>query len=228
MEDYIRDRLGLIFSAALEGLQSEAEVELEALWHLVSSRYTEEQRHYHTLVHIEDLLRQADQFESLISDKKAVDLAIIFHDIIYDPKSPTNEEDSAKLFETLLGPSGTSTALARSLTPELVGKVYQYIIETKKHAVLDSEDNDLRLFIDFDMSILGSDADRYLSYAAQIRKEYIHVPPDVYCTSRAQFLRNLLVQVSHIYSSKEYASFEERARSNIASECDLLEAGRIP
>jgi predicted metal-dependent HD superfamily phosphohydrolase len=50
---------------------------------------------------------------------------------------------------------------------------------TKEHSVLDSIDNDLKLFIDFDMCALGRQQGRYIEYAIAIRKEYILIEKNV-------------------------------------------------
>ena len=56
--------------------------------------YNEPHRFYHTLNHIEYVLKQLKDAELLKHDE--LFLAAIFHDIIYNPKSNTNEEESAR------------------------------------------------------------------------------------------------------------------------------------
>ena len=55
-------------------------------------KYSEEHRRYHTLTHLTALFHLLDEYSHDIKDRKAVILAILFHDIIYDPKSSRNEE----------------------------------------------------------------------------------------------------------------------------------------
>jgi predicted metal-dependent HD superfamily phosphohydrolase len=243
----------------------------ENAWRWVEQRYQESHRAYHTLTHITALLDLAHQYRHLIQDHAAVDLAILFHDIIYDPKSKTNEEDSAALFRELL---------AAHLPADICDKVDRYILETKKHAVSDSQDHDLKLFIDFDMSILGAEREEYAAYARQIRYEYEFVPMEDYCKGRAAVLRSFLADTtpvyepagttvavsspldtdsaaqesssdgtagtrkrssdtsgsvrggggkgSYIFATKEFrAALEDRARENIAWECEVLSSGRL-
>ena len=213
----------------------------ENVWQVLETRYGEEQRHYHNIHHIRALLRHSVKYADRISDKEAVDLAIYFHDVVYDPKSKTNEEDSADLFVNLCSPHINST---------LCEKVRQYIIETKKHDVSLSDDNDLKLFIDMDMSILGVHPTQYAIYSQQIRQEYEFVPEADYCRGRAAVLESFLqpstieiAQPQTISSTesvpaqgnKKYifatelcrSLWEEQARRNLAWECEILNSGRL-
>lgn len=156
----------------------------QRIWHdLIRSHHTEPIRAYHNLDHLAQLIGLATQYHSLINDKEAVILAILFHDIIYDPTSSINEELSAALFEKTF--DGV-------INDELRQKVSQYIIATKYHSISGSMDMDLKLFIDFDMSILGSPFADYQAYTDKIRCEYSHVSDVDFCTGRAAFLRKTL------------------------------------
>lgn len=204
------------------------------IWDVIETRYNEPQRYYHTLEHIQALLNLADQYAAQLSDKLVVLLAIYFHDIIYDPKSKTNEEDSAEVFMQLC---------SSLLDKETCQKVHQYIIETKKHDVGESLDNDLKLFIDFDMSILGQDTATYPEYARNIRKEYEFVPEADYCKGRAAVLTSFLqagasagaapaaeeaVTKKYVFASPLFRElYEEQARRNLAWECEILNAGKL-
>ena len=57
-------------------------------------RYTEPQRAYHTLQHIEESLVLFASVHHLAENPVDVELAIWFHDVIYDPKASDNEERS--------------------------------------------------------------------------------------------------------------------------------------
>jgi predicted metal-dependent HD superfamily phosphohydrolase len=195
--------------------------------------------------HINALLQQSKNHATILSNKLAVDLAIFFHDIIYDPFSKTNEEDSADLFVETLSPH---------IDPDLCEKVCQYIIATKKHEVSHMGDNDLKLFIDMDMSILGVEPDQYEKYARQIRQEYQHVPQADYCRGRATVLESFLLQADQSSSvttgkcgektnetppeARTNTKFifateifrrerEEQARMNLQWECEILKTGRL-
>lgn len=184
-------------------------------WLLLESMYSEPIRVYHTLEHIYDLFQILQPYKSTIKDLNTVILAIFFHDIIYDPKSNMNEEKSANLF---------SEVLSTYLDKNLVDKVIQYIIATKEHNVTDSQDEDLRIFIDIDMSILGRERDVYAMYAEKIRREYSHVGERAFSSGRSGFLKKILVSEEHIFCTTEfYNKMEHQARSNIEWEVIKLQ-----
>eukprot|EP00904_Undaria_pinnatifida_P010106 jgi/Undpi1/6225/HiC_scaffold_20.g08709.m1 len=182
--------------------------------------YSEEGRHYHTLEHVADMLEGADRDFSNLGRPGLVQLAIFFHDLVYNPKSGSNEEDSDALFRIF--------SEAVGLNPSDASTVSRYIIATKRHDVSDSEDQDLRAFIDLDMAVVGRERSAYFTYASQIRNEYIHVPADTYCRKRAEILRDFLATDS-IFATDQYRrDLESAARANVNAEVASLSAGIIP
>jgi predicted metal-dependent HD superfamily phosphohydrolase len=150
---------------------------------------------------------------------------VFFHDVIYDPKSSTNEEDSAKLFQAF--------SRERDFLKESdITTVTDYILKTKAH-VTDAHlqkdvfgDSDLHVFLDLDMSILGSESSVYDQYAEAIRQEYIHVPLSAYTHGRAAVLEKFLL-TPNIFSTATFrALLETKARENIAREIERLRGGR--
>ena len=188
----------------------------QTIWTAIESRYCEPGRAYHTLEHILDLIIISRQFRTKISDYTSVLLAIIFHDIIYDPKSNINEEDSAVLFVELL---------QEHLDGSLLTKTANYIIATTDHLPGKILDYDLLLFLDLDMSILGRERDEYSSYAAKIRMEYSHIDESAFNVGRSGFLRKTLQSHNHILLTEEFRTLmESKARSNLEWEINFLES----
>eukprot|EP00752_Nemacystus_decipiens_P010247 g9131.t1 len=182
--------------------------------------YSEEGRHYHTLEHLADMLEHADSDFPSLRHPRLVHLAIFFHDLVYDTKSGTNEEDSEGLFRNFSKAAGLNPSDSRTVS--------EYIIATKRHDATASDDQDLRAFIDLDMAVVGRERGAYLAYASQIRQEYIHVPAETYCQKRAEVLRDFLTKES-IFSTEEYRqTLESSARANVAAEVDMLGQGTIP
>lgn len=200
----------------------------------LSSNHCDPQRHYHTLMHLEemflylDLVKQhsADQGTPMTNfDEEAIVLGTFFHDAIYDLHSSTNEEDSATLFQEYAHEMSKNGATLRS---GLEHFVVQCIIATKKHVVSADNSPCLALFLDLDMAVLGKESLAYSAYAALIRKEYSYVEHDTYCAKRADLLEDFLKQ-PQIYGTQELIeAFEQRARDNIQNEIEILRSGRIP
>ena len=77
--------------------------------------YSEPHRCYHNLAHIEDCLGEFDRAKQLATDPAAVELAIWFHDAVYDPRAADNEERSAELAKDWLSDLHASDALTDSV-----------------------------------------------------------------------------------------------------------------
>jgi predicted metal-dependent HD superfamily phosphohydrolase len=203
----------LAASVGLDGADS------RRIWGIILDKYSENHRYYHTLEHIQDMVQKRLDIADLISDKTLTDLAIFFHDIIYDPKSKVNEEESANLFRSIF--QATENGVD-------VPKICNFILQTKYHEVLDSTEEDLKLFIDMDMSILGSHPNDYRTYAMNIRREYSHMNDADFCSGRGRFLGEMLNEARFIFASDHYRiHLEEKAKANIRWECGFLLAGDI-
>ena len=83
----------------------------------VYAMYHEDHRYYHTYEHLIRMYEDAIKL-NILDDQ--LFLAIIFHDVIYNPKSKTNEEDSAKYFSEIYNGEDKS-------------EIIQAILETKDH-----------------------------------------------------------------------------------------------
>lgn len=189
-------------------------------WHSPSS--IPPRRQYHTLSHLAEMFGHFNRYLTKLKDPRAVALSIFFHDIIYDPESKTNEEDSAEVF--------IKFGEEAKLEERLVAKVKAYILATKshEHGPQVQSDPDLALFLDFDMAVLGRPLAGYMAYAAQIRQEFLHFPVNGYCEGRAKVLRGFLA-MGNVFASAEFRTAREAtARANIEAEIAELEAGRVP
>ena len=200
----------------------------------LSEHHCDPQRHYHTLMHLEEMLlyldlvkqHSADQATPMTNfDEEAIVLGTFFHDAIYDVHSSTNEEDSAALFQEYAQEMSRNGA---SLQAGLAHFVTQCIIATKKHVVSADNSPCLALFLDLDMAVLGKESLAYSAYASLIRKEYTYVEHDIYCEKRADILEDFLKQPQIYGTQAVIEAFEQRARDNIQKEIEILRSGRIP
>lgn len=192
------------------------------VYQVIVSMYGETGRYYHTLEHVKSMLQLSIQYQDCIKDIVSLQIAIFFHDIVYNAKSGTNEYDSVEIFVNLLD---------NHLEKCIINKVTRFIMSTKSHQLSDDsnkDDDDEKYFLDFDMAVLSWPRECYIEYAANIRKEYIHVELDDYCIKRSAFLRNTIKSASKIYHSILYLEREQLARDNMEFECNLLEQNIIP
>jgi pantetheine-phosphate adenylyltransferase len=143
----------------------------------IVNRYSEPQRFYHTLDHIIDVLNELRNSDLLKHDE--LFLAALFHDIIYNPQSNTNEEDSAAFF--------LNEAKSSQLTTEQKEHIKQLILDTKHHkpTVKFSEE-----FIKADLAILNSSFDKLIKYEKQIFKEFQFVDYKDYKIKRIEVLKH--------------------------------------
>ena len=181
----------------------------EKTFELLQNMYSENHRFYHNPGHIKFLLALFQQFENEIEDKQAVFFSIWFHDAIYDPQKKDNEKQSAKL-------AGEELQKI-SLPKEKISKIEKLILATEKHSA-ENTDADGKLFLDFDLAILGAKDDVYDEYKNAIRSEYSFVPKEIYITERKRILQNFLQRDFIYFTQTMRGKFEEKARRNIERE----------
>ncbi len=178
----------------------------------IDERLRERHRHYLTLVHLEHLHAQLLPVLDQLRDKDAVVLAIAYHDAVYDVKRSDNEERSAELARTSLGPLGLGHAL--------IDHCAAMILATKAHTLSDDPDTDL--FTDADLSILGAPPEPYERYEVQVRKEYAIYPDLLYRPGRRKVLEHFLA-MPRIFKTVYFRDlFEAQARINLREELDRL------
>ena len=173
-------------------------------WHTSLLKcYAETQRAYHTMQHLEECFLILDDAKrtGLIAQPDLIEMALWFHDAVYDPQSSENEALSAEMAREALGSS------------EMAREVARLILLTKSHQPGDGPDD--AWIIDIDLAILAQPMERVLEYERQIRAEYAWVPEAVYVENRAEILSGFVYR-QHLYLT-EWARerFETQARENL-------------
>lgn len=170
----------------------------------LTQAYAEPQRHYHNQQHLAECLAEFDGAKHLAQDPATVELALWFHDAVYDPKAGDNEERSAAMAVNCLEAGGQS---------KLAATVGGLVLATKSHST--EAGPDAGLLVDVDLSILGKDEPRFSEYEAQIREEYRWVPGLVFKPKRAEILQRFLDR-KRIYTTDLFAAkYEDTARRNL-------------
>lgn len=180
-------------------------------------RWGEPQRHYHTVDHLAAMLGVVDEQADHADRPDLVCLAVWFHDAVYDPRAPgdANERASAALA------TGTLTALG--VPSAAIAEVARLVLLTAGHEA-DPDDRDGALLCDADLAVLARPAADYDRYATAVRREYAHVPDELFRAGRAAVLRRLL-DLPGLYRLPVLARrWESAARANLGRELAALEA----
>jgi predicted metal-dependent HD superfamily phosphohydrolase len=142
----------------------------------ILERWQEPHRRWHGLSHLVILLQNIqDDDELLEEDREMLRYVALFHDAIYDPLSPENEEKSAKMAAYYLHEYPRRE------------EVIAAILATKTHQ---SQDRLPRKFNAWDCAILReTDWDKLTFYEEAVAFEFKDVDPETYRRERAKFLR---------------------------------------
>ena len=179
----------------------------EDTFHSLNAAYTEKHRHYHTREHIKACLEHVNDFASQAEHPEEIEIALWFHDSIYNPLSSNNERKSADWASSFL--------LANGARPEAIERVHRLIMATQHNVSIHTKDESILL--DIDLSILGADARTYDKFEKAVRQEYWIVPMFIYRRKRAEVLNSFLLR-PHIYRNEPFLSEREhQARANLSN-----------
>ena len=211
----------LFFEVAQKYISDKKDV--EKIFDDVVKNYTSKRRHYHNLDHICKLCDLWIEYKDVFVHPDFVFFAIVFHDIIYSPRSSSNEEKSSFYF--------MKTIAKYDLENSFVCGVMELIQSTKhdRRSVVSANRNrnrDMKLLMDFDLFGLASSEEEFLLNSAKIRKEYRIYPNFLYRKGRIKFLKAFLMR-DKIFLSREFSKLEKIARKNIESEINLLTLKKI-
>lgn len=174
--------------------------------------WDEPQRHYHTQQHLTECLTLFDTLRMHAEQPADIELALWFHDAVYDVQAHDNEARSAHWASEALAAGGVDAARCQ--------RVHDLIMATCHTALPASPDQ--ALLVDIDLAILGAPAARFAGYTRQIGAEYAWVPPQVYAVKRRAVLQGFLDR-EQIYTTPAVAQrLEQQARDNLAKAISLL------
>lgn len=196
-----KTRFAALWTRALPGKHAMAETVYTQLIEL----YGEPHRHYHTLNHIRHCLREFDQAATLMDDPNAVELALWFHDAIYQPGARDNERRSADLFQQWTDGGADS----------LFGQRVDDLVMATTHREPPGR-GDASFVVDIDLSSFGlpwetCERDGYL-----IRAEFAGVADAQYYPGHLRFLRALQDRPTFFSTEFFQRRYESVARENLA------------
>lgn len=179
------------------------------LFERLRNAWREPQRHYHTLQHLEECLSLFDQVRDQAQHPPEIELALWFHDAVYDVRAHDNEERSAQWADQALTDAG--------LAPDSVRRIHDLIMATCHGASpASSASLDAALLTDIDLAILGAPAPRFAEYERQIRAEYAWVAPEVFAVKRRAVLRGFLDRPAIYATATLHQRLETQARRNLS------------
>ncbi|MCJ1356572.1 MAG: hypothetical protein MMC33_006567 [Icmadophila ericetorum] len=184
--------------------------------------YSEPQRHYHTLEHIQSMLSLLPDVQSYLNDEEEtiVQLAIWFHDCVYDPRAKVHGDNERRSVEKWV----EFAEKMEPPQPEIQKRVSTLIGATISHQLPSPKDPLCALFLDLDLSILASPPQIYDMYAKNIREEYSNFNDKQYRQGRIEILEKFL-EKEQIFMSEVVRGREGQARGNIGREIERLRAG---
>ncbi len=172
----------------------------------VMQRYAEPHRHYHTMQHLDECFANFDRVRIEATYPAKIELALWFHDAIYDVKSHDSEQQSADWVRSIVLSAGGSTTVAE--------RAHKLVMVTCHDALPVSLDE--QILVDVDLSILAAKPARFAEYEVQVRAEYAWVPDATYRSKRADILQKFLDRET-IYNTAYFkANSEANARRNLA------------
>lgn len=192
------------------------------------SDYQHPPRFYHTIDHVADVLAHLDfatkhvgDINQIPADERQnfidmVELAIWYHDVVYDATRHDNEALSA---DNMAGAAKTL-----GISDDIIRQAKDAILITAHHA--DAKTMAEKIIVDCDLHVLGIDWDKFANNSALIRREYAHVPDDAYVQGRAKGLSTFITP-DGIYKTDAFrARYEKKAVENIRRLIDDAAAPR--
>ena len=199
------------FKEHLNQFQVDSKIK-ESLWVEIKSNYSESNRYYHNLEHLEDIYRHLLEVKAKLENWNIVLFTLFYHDLIYKSTKKNNEEASAQLAKKRMKEIGISQKEIELCSNQ--------ILATKGHAK--SMDSDTNYFTDADLSILGRDSKTYIDYCKKIRKEYSIYPKFMYNKGRRNIIKHF-ISMKRIYKTEEfYNRYETQAKLNLETELTTL------
>jgi predicted metal-dependent HD superfamily phosphohydrolase len=169
-------------------------------------------RGYHDVRHLTEVLQRLDELGE--GGNVEVVLAAWFHDAVYDGAGD-DEERSARLAESELA---GCVVEGRRVD---VAEVARLVRLTETHDPAPDDRNGAAL-CDADLGILAADPERYLEYAAGVRREYAAHSDADFRTGRLAVLQDLAGRDALFRTAHARTHWEPRARANLAAEIAAL------
>lgn len=178
----------------------------DELFRAVIGCYSEPQRQYHTVQHLQECFARLDEARQAAERPCEVELAVWFHDAVYDVHRSDNEAQSAAW--------AREAAERAGLPAPVVGRLAELILATKHDSAPCCPD--AALLVDVDLAILAAPTERFQEYERQIRAEYAWAPDFLFRSKRRDILAGFLARPCVYHTNHFQERYEAAARANLA------------
>lgn len=175
-----------------------------AVFEKLQAHYREPQRHYHTPEHIRHCLVQFDLACTHMCEPDAVELALWFHDVIYDTRGTDNEIRSATWF----------ASVTDNVLPDKVRRRVHELIMVTVHPSQPAE-LDQQFVVDIDLSSFALPWNRFKRDSQAVRREMGHLSDRDFFSGQIRFLRTLLSRPAFFITPFFHQRSEAAARENV-------------
>lgn len=175
-------------------------------------------RAYHNFDHVQEVGRHYDSVAAAIgwTQPREVQLAVLYHDAIYEPGRRDNEARSAALAVEHIGRWWPQAGIDAPRVADLINFTARHGQFVPADFGDDALADDARLFLDCDMAILGAEPAAFDAYDRGIAAEYRgHMPAWLFKLNRRRFLKALLAKERIYLSDFFHARLDAQARSNL-------------
>lgn len=174
----------------------------------VRHRYGEAHRAYHDAAHV-GLLWLRHLMHGGDPGDRDMALAILFHDVVYEPLAGDNEARSAEVFAALV-PNGS-------------GWVQDAIRATAHHLDYAGGDCRIQRLLDLDLTPLAETPEVFARNTALLRHEYAAVTEPAWRAGRHQVLARFAA-ADRLFRTRLSVIYEAPARANLTAEIAALSA----
>jgi predicted metal-dependent HD superfamily phosphohydrolase len=186
----------------------------EGVYADLDRRYREPGRFYHTWEHVAECLAELDAAPGLCDRPAAVELALWYHDAVYDPRAADNEARSAALLREAAGRLGIGDGLAAAAAVLVLATAHG---PGKAPAAPSVCGRDAAVIRDIDLAILGAPPVRFEAYEAAVRREYGFLADPDWRAGRSRVLRAFLDRPRLYLTDAFHDRLEGQARRNLAA-----------
>ncbi|MDZ4753376.1 MAG: GNAT family N-acetyltransferase [Phycisphaerae bacterium] len=181
------------------------------------TRWREPHRAYHTLQHLQECLHRIGTVRHACEHSAEIELALWYHDAVYDTRARDNEERSAELVAQVMR--------AAHVDEDATARVQRLVLATKHDPAWFDQPHtaDEALIVDADLGILAADAERFASYQAQVRREYAWADDADYAAGHAGVLKTFLSRPT-VFRAPVCTPWEAAARTNLTAALECLNA----